>query len=370
MVNPQVVKNTPLPSLPHSWSELTWKQLTQMWTVKLRYGGNPDVSRAAACLALLDVKCEKAKNEKSTSVLTGESIYILRSADGRKWTVTPREISYIAKKDMPWFDYPYGDPGEKAEHDKNGNVIKERREPVSGYVSPMRDAMVLPVEKLRVEGSALWIVGEKRSLWRRFYAISSSIFNLSKTFALPRVACNNLTWQQYRSLQAIVPQLFSDGVSEADTLHMQAQFLAHCLAPRSFAILDTIGGSIRLRPHWEYKYNAEQAEELVRWWEKRLSAPSSQLPTLFHIIFQVYQTSMQYYSAVYPLLFQDSGKTDPLRDALTGEVGTINTVMKYAGYAEQQQVYDSDLPFVFDILNTMTKEAKEVEKMNTKIKKK
>jgi hypothetical protein len=35
--------------------------------------------------------------------------------------------------------------------------------------------------------------------------------------------------------------------------------------------------------------------------------------------------------------------------------------MKYAGYAEQQQVYDSNLPFVLDILNTMTKEAKQVE---------
>ena len=40
---------------------------------------------------------------------------------------------------------------------------------------------------------------------------------------------------------------------------------------------------------------------------------------------------------------------------------TVNTIMKYAGYAEQQQVYDSNLPFIFDILNTMTKEAKELE---------
>ena len=59
-----------------------------------------------------------------------------------------------------------------------------------------------------------------------------------------------------------------------------------------------------------------------------------------------------------------------MRDALQGEVGTINTVMKYAGYAEQQQVYDSNLPFVLDILNTMTREAKEIEKMNAKVKRK
>ena len=59
-----------------------------------------------------------------------------------------------------------------------------------------------------------------------------------------------------------------------------------------------------------------------------------------------------------------------MRDALQDEVGTINTVMKYAGYSEQQQVYDSNLPFVLDILNTMAKEAKEIEKMNARIKKK
>ena len=44
--------------------------------------------------------------------------------------------------------------------------------------------------------------------------------------------------------------------------------------------------------------------------------------------------------------------------------------MKYAGYAEQQQVYDSNLPFVLDILNTMTKEAQEIKRMNSKIKNK
>ena len=189
-------------------------------------------------------------------------------------------------------------------------------------------------------------------------------------FALPQVACNNLTWQQYRSLQAIAPQLFAEGIGEREALGLQAQFLAHILTPRSLALLDTAGGSIRLRPHYEYRYNAEQAEGLARWWERQLTRENGRLAVLFHICFLAYQTALSYYAASYPLLFSDSGKTDPLRDALTGEVGTINTIMKYAGYAEQQQVYDSNLPFVLDILNTMTKEAKEIEKMNSKIKRK
>jgi len=201
----------------------------------------------------------------------------------------------------------------------------------------MRDALILPRDTMKVG---------------------------RRVFALPQVACNNLTWQQYRSLQAIAPQLFSEGLSEQQVLDLQAQFLAHSLVPRSLALLDTTNGSIRFRPHYEFCYNTSQAEGLVGFWRKHAEG------TLFHICFQCYQTALTYYAATYPLLFSGDEKKDAMRDALSGEVGTINTIMKYAGYAEQQQVYDSNLPFVLDILNTMTKEAKEIERMNYKIKKK
>lgn len=370
----------PLP--PRSWSELSWHQLTQMWIIKLRYGSQPDMARAAACLNLLKlqvVQSNRNAQNNSTDPATGEAVYSLQSADGRQCLVTPRQLAYLAEETMPWFDFPYGDPGEKEERDEKGKIIKERREAVRGYVSPMRDAMILPEETLTVKGLVLK-TKEKKHGWKRFFPFRFPPLVPSKTFALPQVACNNLTWQQYRSLQAIAPQLFQEGMTDELALTLQAQFLAHCLVPRSFALLDTTGGSIRIRPHWEYKYNAEQAEGLVKWWEAKLLKAKSLsgikersseqgLLTLFHLCFQVFQTAVQYYSVVYPLLFQDNGKSDPLRDALTGEVGTINTVMKYAGYAEQQQVYDSNLPFVLDILNTMTKEAKEIEKMNSRIKK-
>lgn len=349
-----------LPPLPHSWSELTWQQLCQVWAIKMRYGGNPDVARCAALLALLD--CSVCRDTIATiDPATGEQQYTLttplHTGRGRGrvcWTVTPRTLAHLAAAALPWFDYPYGDPGQKEERDEKGAVIKERREAVNGLVSAMRDAMILPEEVLKVG---------------------------RKTFALPQVACNNLTWQQYRSLQALAPQLFAEGNTPEQALRLQAQFLAHILVPRSLALLDADGRSIRVRPHFEHRYNAEQAEHMAAWWEKRLKKEKGNtdfslftfhfsLSVLFHICFQTYQTALHYYERAYPLLFQDSGKSDPMRDALQGEVGTINTIMKYAGYAEQQQVYDSNLPFVLDILNTMTKEAKEIEKMNSKIKRK
>lgn len=369
--------------IPQSWSSLTWQQLCQMWTVKQRFGGNADVARAAALLDTLPQPIPESEGSGyriergDIDPVTGEQQYLftpLHAGRGRL-VFTPRELAHMAKESLKWFDYPYGDQGEREEKDEKGKVVKKRREAVSGYVSPMRDAMILPEEEVVV--------------WHRH-------------FTLPQMAMNNITWQQYRALQAIAPQLFQDGIGEQTALSLQAQFLAHILVPRSFALFDSTGRTIKLRPHYVYEYDADRAERMEKWWEKTLSRPlpvragSSRLlrwlpwfrnrrrdyplpsmqggpggwSVLFHIMFQCYQTALSYYAAAYPLLFQDSGKQDPLRDALTGEVGTINTIMKYAGYAEQQQVYDSNLPFVLDILNTMTKEANEIEKMNAKIKRK
>ena len=349
-------------ALPKSWSELTWSQLLICWCAKNQYGGNADVARCVAMLHLLGLTMLKQTAASHNDA--GESVYTMIDNNGQLWQLTPRELSYYAKKAMPWFDYPYGDQGEKEQRDRKGKVIRARREPVAGYVSPMRDAMILPIDNITVSGYKLKVKGSGRQ------------------FALPQVACNNLTWQQYRSVQVLIPQLFSDNNSSEETAELQAKFLANILTPRSLALFDTNGGSIRFHPHYEYRYNADQAEGLERWWKKGLTRESSRavansslftlhssLSTLFHICFQAYQTAVQYYSLAYPLLFSED-KSSTMRDALQNEVGTINTIMKYAGYAEQQQVYDSNLPFVLDILNTMAKEAKEIEKMNSKIKRK
>ena len=332
-------------TLPQSWSELTWQQLCDVWECKMRYGGSADAARVAVLLTLLG--CEVAGWETATEE-NGEAVYTLTDGDGHRYTATPRELAFVARK-LTWVDYPYGDPGEPAEKDEKGKVVKEAREPVSGYVNPnFRDAMQLPEEEVVVGGIH---------------------------FALPLLACNNLTWQQYRSLQGIVPQLFQEGNSEDATMQLQAEFLAHCLVPEQ-----PQESADKFRPKRVFRYNEERAEQTVSFWAARLADTSRNVDisgnrnveaaVLYHICFQVYQTAVSYYARVYPLLFSSDGKQDPLRDALTGEVGTINTVMKYAGYSEQQLVYDSNLPFVLDILNTMTKEAKEIEKMNSKIKRK
>ena len=351
----------------------------------MKYGGNADVARCAALLALYDLTVEKSVE---TNPSTGETIYILRDADGNHWTTTARELAFTAKQTMKWFEYPYGDQGDKEERDEQGKVIRERREGHPGYVHPnqqdWRDAMVLQEETVEVAGV---------------------------TFALPQGACSNITWHQYRSLQAIAPQLWQDGLTDDEARSLHAQFLAYILVPAP----PTADTSDRFHTKPSFRYDAERAEASVQFWEKTLSQPlpvmersdyhktrfirwsrrKNDLPypqqdillpalqgrgrgeglsvdglTLFHICFQVWQTAVaNFYPSVFPLLF-GGGKTDPLHTALTGETDTINAVMKYQGYTSPEQVYNTELPIILGTLNAMSKEAKEIEKMNAKIKRK
>ena len=352
-----------LPPIPQSWSELSWPQLCGCWRAKMKYGGNADVARSAALLAVCGLT---VVGREPTDTRTGETIYRLKDRDGQTWTATARELAHLARQTMPWFDWPYGDQGDKEERDEQGKVIRERREGHPGYVHPnqqdWRDAMVLQEETVEVAGV---------------------------TFALPQGACSNITWHQYRSLQAIAPQLWQDGLTDDEARSLHAQFLAYILVPAP-PTADT-GDRFHTRP--SFRYDAERAEASVQFWEERLrveslefrvessdrngsatahhpSAISHQPSLLFHICFQVWQTAVaNFYPSVFPLLF-GGGKSDPLHTALTGETDTINAVMKYQGYSSPEQVYNTELPIILGTLNTMSKEAKEIEKMNAKIKRK
>jgi len=333
------MNNNILPPLPGSWSALTWQQLCDVWSAKIRYGGNPDVASVAALLTLTLGSRLQVSDFKSDEQ-TGEHLYLVSSGDGQPETyvTTARELAWMAKQALPWFPYPYGDPGKEAVKDEKGKVVKEAVEPHRGYVNEnvtdWYDAMMLPKETVIIDGV---------------------------TFALPAVACENLTWHQYRVLQSIAPQIFQGDISEDDAIQLQAQFMAYITVPESSA---KPSGDL-FDKHIDFKYQAERAEASVPFWRRVLEKDS----LLFHICFQVWQTATaNYYPSVFPLLFDESSqKSDPLHTALTGEVGTINAVMKYQGYASPQEIYDTNLPIILGVLSNMTKEAREYEEMNHRI---
>ena len=104
---------TPLPPLPGSWSALTWQQLCDAWTVKMRYGGNADVAGAAAVLTLtLGSKFQVSSFKYDAR--TGEQLYLIRpearNMKPETYVVTARELAWMARQAVAWLQYQQYQP--------------------------------------------------------------------------------------------------------------------------------------------------------------------------------------------------------------------------------------------------------------------
>ncbi len=113
----------------------------------------------------------------------------------------------------------------------------------------------------------------------------------------------------------------------------------------------------------EYNYNAFEIEQLAVVQEMK-KAPS----WLFPVLHQNFQSSMIAHKKNFPYLFSGSGGGGG--DPFVGMLNTVNAVMKWQTYQSQQAVYDDNAVSVFAVLNNMTKEAKDMEEANKKMKRK
>lgn len=112
------------------------------------------------------------------------------------------------------------------------------------------------------------------------------------------------------------------------------------------------------------EYKSEDAEERVDFFVKHID----EHPYLLDILVQHLQSCLGVYKTQFPDLFSGDGSgSDTI--PMVSEVNTINAIMKWQGYQEQQKVFDSNAIFIFSILNSMTKEAKAIEEANAKMRK-
>lgn len=320
--------------IPTGWSELSWKQLVEVWRLHGATAGNRCRFHVAVFLYLAGLPAL----ERWSMV---DGILLTRWRDGhgcRRWwrraktlRLSLPELEDFAFGRLAWLDEPYALPA-------------------------------LPSEFVRVGG---------------------------RRYKLPAANLLNFTWQQYNNLQRIMQGLWSlemrleklmrtplpsdeteaqrvvaevtEKVNdiEGKILDLRAQFLAHALLPPALALTDIKDRTTRWHPHRVFQYDVGVAQLHRRYLRK---APS----WLFAIVYQTVQSSLGFYSKQFPELFKSSGSGPKKRNEMIAETGTINAVMKYNGYRDQQDVYDSNAVFVFEILSTMTKEADEVKKMNRK----
>lgn len=190
-----------------------------------------------------------------------------------------------------------------------------------------------------------------------------------RRYLLPQPLLANLTYQQYTSCQSALDTL-------ADTLRQptpdpeelrraKSQFLAHILTPRRITLLQKKDGHFTLNPRLLPTYDPDTAWNSTPRFD---TAPD----WLFRLLHTHFQGCLLHLRTLFPHLFTPPATTDTPAptDTLLAELDTVNAVMKYQSYPDQQTVYDSNALFVLSILNTMTREAKEIKKITQKTKNK
>lgn len=193
-----------------------------------------------------------------------------------------------------------------------------------------------------------------------------------KKWRLPSALITSITYEQYTNAQQLEkaiweltsqlkdsqkqiledatgndPNVVADRLAELEPVakelqRYRAQLLSHLLIP------DEKGA----------EYKSEDAEERVDFFLDNFD----EHPFLLDILIQHLQSCLGVYKTQFPELFSGDGSGSDFIP-LVGEINTVNAIMKWQGYQEQQKVYDSNAIFIFSILNSMTKEAKALEEL-------
>lgn len=198
-----------------------------------------------------------------------------------------------------------------------------------------------------------------------------------KQFKSPSDLMTDITYQQYSSAQNLLSEYWNT-VKLIDTLierrasrlaiteqmkkiqMYQCQFLSVLFTP-SYIEKETMkdGKTIRMnRRVWLYDQSQIKDNE---WRFRHVSG------RMFPVMLQFFQSVQTYFSFIYPDLFT-TAKGSEGKDAVKMEVETINAVMKYQGFKDYSEVYNSESVRILGVLNTMSKDAKQIEEMNRKMK--
>lgn len=201
-----------------------------------------------------------------------------------------------------------------------------------------------------------------------------------KKFKSPETLMVNVTYEQYGNAQRFLVEYWElmqqaeELISEKDKCKelkevyakadkSKAHFLSTMLCPPSIQtyVTDESGTYKSNREVWIY--NANQADENAYLFKGK------KCNVLFEIMVQYVQSCLGYYKEAFPDLFT-SHKGNNNKDFLVMEADNINGIKKYAGFRNYQDIYNSNMFFIFGVMNNMCKEAKEIEEMNKKMRRK
>lgn len=329
---PERRKKIQLPALPKSWNHLSTREMEQVNLLMrrkqqmLRYADSDtdasDRHFKLQCFLLfsgLKIVRRAVKDDK------GEFVYLLRR----------RELKYLFER-IPMRSWQ----------------INQWIDGCLGFLDDPHKRTTCPYTYIRLRG---------------------------KKFKAPSDLMTNLTYHQYSTAQTLLTGYWNtlkliDTLIERNAsrsaIHLQmakvrsyqCQFLSALFNP-SYIEKETVkeGKTIQVnRRVWLYDSSqTKENEHLFR----------SVSDRMFPVMLQFFQSVQTYFSYIFPDLFT-TGKGVEGKDILKIEVETVNAVMKYQGFKDYNEVYDSESVRILGVLNTMSKDAKQIEEMNRKMKSK
>ena len=239
---------------------------------------------------------------------------------------------------------------------------------------------------------------------------AETITILGKEYQLPQPLLANITYEQFntcshaldscfRALAATVPDASPSGstiVPEGSAFGSPSSipaafpsgltFLSHILTPL-VSTPDSLSRKYEYLPELSEALAAQWQSQLMRearlsgrhsWRFRRRSSPltphpsplNSQLSTLFPLLVLHFQSCLTRFKSMFPYVFTEGKGHTGAESPIVSELGTVNAIMKYQGYPSQQSVYQTNALLVFKVLDSMTREAKEMEKLKRKSHKK
>lgn len=375
------------PKIPSSWNECSWEQLVEIYRLMGEYSDQRSVRNLHIWLFLTKLVFAEGEGEIADD---GEVTYYLKKA--------PLSSPQGGKNPIRNILSPLGEPEGAEEFFAvkaddlslylNGSHLTEEERKVAGKNASRLERMgaldwvdemvgkggqggltQLPIDTITI--------GKKQ--WRLPSALITSITYEQYTNAQQLQQAvwsltDNLKQEQQRIMEELQagqsgtlnaspesPEERSDQVSPDDIQQRLAELepMAQELQRYRAQLLSHL--LIQAEKGAEYK--SEDAEERVDFFVKHID----EHPYLLDILIQHLQSCLGVYKTQFPDLFSGDGKgSDTI--PMVSEVNTINAIMKWQGYQEQQKVFDSNAIFIFSILNSMTKEAKAIEEANAKMK--
>lgn len=186
------------------------------------------------------------------------------------------------------------------------------------------------------------------------------------TFQQYLVAQNTLTsyWNTLKNIEEAIRK--KSGRKERRKLmkrasELRCRFLATMFCPSAIEtgkIQD--GRYIRTPARKIWAFTMSQTEDNARYFRK----VEKRMYPVMELFFQSVQEA---YSRLFPDLYAPSGKGKKITNPIVQEVSMVNSIMKEQGYGSTEAVYRSEAVRILEVMDSMCKKAKEIERMNQRM---